>query len=81
MHWTVGAPREALFAAQLIEALVSTLARAPAPDLPLVALYKRALRRGITARDCIGLTWLGAGLLLTYHLWVVAGLPGTGMPS
>ena len=38
--------------------------------------YKRALRRGITSRDCILLTWVGAALLATYHLWVVAGLPG-----
>jgi len=49
-----------------------------APLLQLV-VYKRALRRGITARDCVGLTWLGAALLVTYHLWVVAGLPGVGL--
>ncbi len=51
-----------------------------APLLQLVA-YKRALKRGITARDCVGLTWLGAGLLFAYHLWVAAGLPGVGLPS
>jgi 4-hydroxybenzoate polyprenyltransferase len=50
---------------------------AAAPLLQL-ALYKRWLRRGITARDCIALTWLGAGLLATYHLWVALGLPGAG---
>ncbi|MFP6683253.1 MAG: UbiA family prenyltransferase, partial [Polyangiaceae bacterium] len=49
-----------------------------APLLQLV-IYKRALRRGITAKDCIGLTWLGAGLLVSYHLWIVAGLPGVGL--
>ena len=48
-----------------------------APALQL-AVYKRAHRRGLTARDCISLTWLGAGLLASYHLWVVAGLPGVG---
>jgi 4-hydroxybenzoate polyprenyltransferase len=48
-----------------------------APLVQLV-LYKRALARGITSADCIGLTWLGAGLLLSYHLWVLAGLPGVG---
>ena len=42
-------------------------------------LYKRWHRRGITQADCIRLTWLGAGLLFTYHLWVVAGLPGVGL--
>lgn len=49
-----------------------------APLLQLV-IYKRAVRRGITAKDCIRLTWLGAGLLASYHLWVVAGLPGVGL--
>ncbi|HZS41953.1 MAG TPA: UbiA family prenyltransferase [Polyangia bacterium] len=44
-----------------------------------VVVYKRALRRGITASDCVGLTWLGAALLATYHLWIAAGLPGVGV--
>jgi 4-hydroxybenzoate polyprenyltransferase len=48
-----------------------------APALQFV-LYKRLHRRGLTSADCTGMTWLGAGLLLTYHLWVVAGLPGIG---
>jgi 4-hydroxybenzoate polyprenyltransferase len=45
---------------------------------PLVqfAVYKRACKRGITSRDCIALTWLGAALLATYHVWVAARLPG-----
>ena len=45
---------------------------------PLINLvwYKRALRRGISSRDCVRLTWSGAGLLVLYHLWVLAGLPG-----
>lgn len=46
-----------------------------APLLQLV-LYKRMLRRGITSRDCINLTWLGAALLLVYHVWELLGLPG-----
>ena len=46
-----------------------------APALQL-AVYKRALRSGITSRTCVGLTWLGAGLLFTYHLWIHFGLPG-----
>lgn len=49
-----------------------------APLLQLV-VYKRALRRGITSRDCVNLTWLGTGLLVAYHLWIVAGLPGVGV--
>ncbi len=51
-----------------------------APVLQLV-FYKRWLRRGITAADCTRLTWLGAALLTGYHLWVVAGLPGVGIPT
>lgn len=45
------------------------------PILQLV-LYKRMLARGITSRDCVNLTWLGAALLVAYHGWVLAGLPG-----
>lgn len=48
-----------------------------APLLNLV-VYKRAVRRGITAADCIRLTWLGAALLAAYHIWIAAGLPGVG---
>ncbi len=46
-----------------------------APAIQLV-VYKRWLKRGITAQDCINLTWLGALLLTIYHLWVIAKLPG-----
>ena len=49
-----------------------------APIFQLI-VYKRALRRGITPRDCISLTWLGAAQLFVYHLWVIAGLPGVGL--
>jgi 4-hydroxybenzoate polyprenyltransferase len=42
------------------------------------AVYKRALRRGIRPKDCIGLTWMGAAMLFIYHLWVIADLPGAG---
>jgi 4-hydroxybenzoate polyprenyltransferase len=43
------------------------------------AVYKRALRRGISAKDCILLTWIGAALFIIYHLWVLADLPGAGL--
>ena len=46
-----------------------------APAIQLV-VSKRAVRRGVTSADCVRLTWLGAGLLVTYHLWILAGLPG-----
>lgn len=46
---------------------------------PLIqlAVYKRALKRGITSATCVGLTWLGAALLFTYHLWITFRLPGS----
>ncbi|MBW1865249.1 MAG: UbiA family prenyltransferase [Deltaproteobacteria bacterium] len=51
---------------------------AAAPFLQLV-FYKNAMRRGITAKDCIRITWMGVAMLVAYHLWVVAGLPGIGL--
>jgi 4-hydroxybenzoate polyprenyltransferase len=42
-------------------------------------VYKRALARGITSRDCVRITWLGAALLLAYHAWVLLKLPGLGL--
>ena len=41
------------------------------------AVYKHALRRGISAKDCTFITWMGVALFLVFHLWVVADLPGT----
>ena len=52
---------------------------AVAPMVQLV-VYKLALRRGITTGLCVGITWLGAALLLVYHLWVVLDLPGARLP-
>lgn len=48
-----------------------------APGLQYI-VYKRALRRGISSGDCRRITWMGALLLLIYHLWVLARLPGSG---
>jgi len=49
-----------------------------APVIQLI-LLKRALYRGISASDCIRMTWIGAMLLFIYHLWVAAGLPGASL--
>jgi 4-hydroxybenzoate polyprenyltransferase len=49
-----------------------------APFIQLV-FYKRAMRRGINGKDCIRITWIGIAMLVTYHLWIVAGLPGIGL--
>jgi 4-hydroxybenzoate polyprenyltransferase len=61
------------YAARVVPWRIAIMICAPAVQL---LYYKRALRRGISSSDCVRLTWIGAGLLLTYHLWVVAGLPG-----
>lgn len=51
---------------------------AVAPIVQLVS-YKRAMRRGITAKDCIRITWVGVAMLVAYHLWIIADLPGVGL--
>jgi 4-hydroxybenzoate polyprenyltransferase len=45
---------------------------------PLIQLFVAAkmVRRGITSRDCILITWLGVTLLAGYHAWDALGLPG-----
>jgi len=65
------------FAAGAVPWRIFVMILAPALNF---ALYKRAMRRGITSADCIRLTWYGAALLVAYHLWVVAGLPGVEVP-
>jgi 4-hydroxybenzoate polyprenyltransferase len=49
---------------------------------PLIQLGATTLRlpRGIDSRFCIGLTWLGVALLVTYHLWFLGHLPGSEIP-
>jgi len=47
-----------------------------APMIQL-AVYKHAHHtRRVEAKDCIRLTWIGAGLLLAYQLWILLRLPG-----
>lgn len=41
--------------------------------------YKQALRHGISAKYCTGMTWIGAIMFLIYHLWVLADLPGASL--
>lgn len=47
-----------------------------APALQYV-VYKRAFQRGLEAKDCTFMTWLGVGMFIIYHLWILAGLPGS----
>jgi 4-hydroxybenzoate polyprenyltransferase len=63
------------FALRLIPWRIAVMAIAP---LVQIFAYKRWLGRGVRAEDCAHLTWLGAGLLVAYHLWIVLGLPGAG---
>jgi 4-hydroxybenzoate polyprenyltransferase len=48
---------------------------AGAPVIQYV-VYKRALTRGISAKDCIFITWMGVALFLVFHFWILADLPG-----
>jgi 4-hydroxybenzoate polyprenyltransferase len=63
------------FAMRLVPWRIAVMALAPVIQ---IFLYKRWLARGITSADCVRLTWLGAGLLVAYHVWVALGLPGVG---
>jgi len=47
---------------------------------PLLNLFfcKWSLKRGVTSGHCIAVTWLGATLLILYHVWIVLDLPGAG---
>ena len=49
-----------------------------APFLQFI-VYKRALRRGISEKDCIRITWMGVAMFFIYHIWVIAELPGSGL--
>jgi 4-hydroxybenzoate polyprenyltransferase len=46
-----------------------------APLLQLV-VYRRWLVRGVTAEDCVNITWTGVALLGAWHVWILVGLPG-----
>jgi len=48
---------------------------AGAPVIQYV-VYKRALTRGISAKDCTFITWMGVVLFLVFHFWILADLPG-----
>lgn len=51
---------------------------ASAPVIQFI-FYKQALRNGITATYCTAMTWVGAAMFLSYHLWLIAGLPGASV--
>lgn len=42
-------------------------------------IYKRCHRRGLTAFDCIAITWFGVTLLTVYHIWIWLEWPGVGI--
>ena len=78
---------DALLAASLVALVASVitgllgvreLLMALAPIIQY-AFYKPRMRRGLTTRDCIRLTWLGAALLALWlvgtWLWELGGLP------
>lgn len=45
------------------------------PEVQGGAFWRMVRRGGVTERDCVRLTWVGAGLLLAYAAWVWLGLP------
>ena len=64
----------AAFAVGVLPWHLAVMAVAPLLQLLLVL---RSLPNGVTSRLCIGITWFGAALLGTFHLWELTGLPGS----
>jgi 4-hydroxybenzoate polyprenyltransferase len=46
-----------------------------------IGVYKTMLRTGITGRDCVALTWLGAAQLAAFNVWILLELPGATLPA
>jgi 4-hydroxybenzoate polyprenyltransferase len=65
------------FALRLVPWRIAVMAIAP---LLQIYFYKRWVSRGVKALG-VRLTWLGVGLLVAYHLWIVLGLPGVAGPA
>ena len=65
-------------AGYLAHALPWRIAIMGAAPLLQLAISWRMVKRGITSRDCIAITWLGTALLGGWHLWEWLGLPGAG---
>lgn len=61
------------FALGLVPWRVAIMGTAPLIQL---AWSARVRRRGITSKDCIGITWIGVALLAGWHVWEALGLPG-----
>ena len=45
------------------------------PAIQWILFTRAAKQRSISQKDCIVMTWVGAGLLMAYVAWVAAGLP------
>jgi 4-hydroxybenzoate polyprenyltransferase len=65
-----------LIAAYLLRWVPWRLAIMAAAPMIQFGYHRWAVRRGISQTDCIRLTWIGVALLVGYHLWILADLPG-----
>lgn len=61
------------FVAGLVPWRIFIMIAAPVAQL---GYFQRARLRGISSRDCVAITWMGALLLAVYHVWGALGLPG-----
>jgi 4-hydroxybenzoate polyprenyltransferase len=66
-----------LVAAYLAGVVPWRLACMAAAPITQLIVTRFIFKRGISAKDCIRLTWLGALLLTLYHVWIALGLAGT----
>ena len=65
-----------LLVAYLARAVPWRIAVMAVAPLAQLAVTSSMVKRGITTTDCVALTWLGAGVLMSYHVWERLGLPG-----
>lgn len=61
------------YASRAVPWRIAVMAIAPLAQLVVAS---RIVKRGITTADCVALTWLGSGVLVSYHVWERLGLPG-----
>lgn len=72
--WVSAAVLAAGYAAAVVPWRIFVMIGAPVVQY---TAFQLSLGRGVSARDCVCMTWLGVGMFVIYHFWIVAGLPWT----
>jgi len=76
LMWSSVAVAAGGFLAGILPLRLACMAGAPVAQFVVV---RRWVARGVSKRDCVRLTWVGAALLALYHVWVALELPGVAV--